>query len=635
MFFAEARRKYFNIVFLLIAVIGGFWLYLSLKPRASTTYDYYKYNYFKPLNKAEFVYFELVSDYKKGFTTAFYKPEGEDMWGTYEIELNDKGKEYFLEVIKKINPSYHGSEKMKNVKINMHYSEMQPYLKELEEKLNIYSLYYTGMNAPLYYVKGYRYTSCNSPYYIYRDCTMRFQGKKYKDALRDFNLAYKHGISSGYARLALDNLGIIISLIAIIYSFMSYTEEKRAQINGYIYTGSISSARFVLYKYLANVVPLMLLSLAYILFEAVCFMYWNYSFNYGYSISIVPFLIQMPITIFPSILIVTAISHLLGILLQSGTAVIIIQFVLFFLSFGGMLGGGFNLNVFVRYYYFDDYNFYQEHYGNILVNRIIMVIFSIILTGCVAILFDYRREHGQLINIKGIVKSCKGFLPVIYKGKKHKKQELVTKSLVYYIFMQSVDKSILLYIPYIFLICLITPCKGINVTDIASFGEYIIIFASLFLFIRLGNIEHNNGTGSFVFTSGMPYTLLYMARVAAAGIVLFIMVGLPMLFLCLVNHVPMGRWCIGVYLSSLFIGIFALLVTEVSESYFLGYFSYIVYYLFNEILGRSMLLNIAGYSYNMKRTKLYLGAAVVVIAIILSIITYAKSEGTRLIEKWK
>ena len=71
MFFAETRRKYFNIVFLFVIIIGGVWLYSSLKPTASTNYDYYKYNYFKPLNEAEFVYFELVSDYKKGVTEAY------------------------------------------------------------------------------------------------------------------------------------------------------------------------------------------------------------------------------------------------------------------------------------------------------------------------------------------------------------------------------------------------------------------------------------------------------------------------------------------------------------------------------------------------------------------------------------
>ena len=89
MFFAETRKKYFNIVFLFVIIIGGFWLYSSLKPTASTTYDYYKYNYFKPLNEAEFVYFELASEYKRGVTTAFVEPKGNGMWGTYERILNN------------------------------------------------------------------------------------------------------------------------------------------------------------------------------------------------------------------------------------------------------------------------------------------------------------------------------------------------------------------------------------------------------------------------------------------------------------------------------------------------------------------------------------------------------------------
>lgn len=631
MFFAEARRKYFNIVFLLIAAASGFWLYSALKPRASTTYDYYKYNYFKPLNKAEFVYFELVSDYNKGFTTAFYEPKGKGMWGTYEVKLNNTSKEYFLDVIKKINPSYHNSEKMKDVKINISYAGMQPYLKELEEKLNIYSLYYTGMNSPVYYVKGYGYSSHNSPYYIYRDCTMRFQGKKYKDALKDFNIAYKHGISGGYARLALDNLGIIMGLITIIYSFMSYTEEKKMQINGYIYTSSTSSVKFVLCKYLANVVPLMLLSVIYILFEAVCFMYWNYSFNYGYNISVIPFLTQMPLAIFPTILITAATGHLLGILLQSVTA-IIIQFVLFFLSFGGILGGKLNLNIFIRYYYFDDYNFYQEHYRSILTNRIIMTILSIVLTACVVLLFDYRREHDKLININKITKRCKNLLPGIYK---EKEQNLATRSLVYYIFLQSVSKSVLLYIPYLLIMYSITLYRNVNVTDIALSGENIIIFASLFLFINLGNIEQKNGTTGFVFTSNTSYLFLYLSRVAAACVVLFIMVLLPVLFLCLVNHVSIGRWFAGVYISSLFIGMFALLITEISEKYFAGYFSYIIYYLFDKVLGSSMLLSISGYTYNIRKSKLHLGIAVIVFVIILSIITYARQKGTRITGRWK
>ncbi len=638
MFFAETRKKYFNIVFLFVIIAGGFWLCSSLKPTASTTYDYYKYNYFKPLNKAEFVYFELVSDYKKGVTTAFFEPKGNGMWGTYKRTLNYTEKEYFLEVIKKINPSYKNSEKMKDVKINFSYSGMQPYLKELEEKLHIYSLYYTGMNSPGYYIKGAGYSYVNSPYYIYKECTRRFHGKKYKAAINDFQLTYKNSIFNGYAYVFLDNCGIIMGFIAIIYSFMSYTEEKRKNVNGYIYTANVSSARYVLCKYLADTIPLMLVSIIYSLLGAACFIYWNYKFNYGYDISIIPFLIKPIFIIFPTVLIVTAIGHFLGILFCSGTLDIIAQFILFYLSMGYGLSDKFNFALLIRYNNFDDYTLYQGRSGNVIMNRVIIILLSVILTGLTVALFNYRREHGRLINLKNIKKSVVNALPlsfknIILKKKKQETKDFVTRGAGYYIFKQSVSKIVLLYIPYICIIFPITISQKMNTSDIAIAGENIFIFASIFLFIRLGNIEKANGTESYVFTSNCPYPLLYILRIALAGIILFIMVLMPVLFLCLVNHVPAGRWCIGVYLSSLFIGMFSLLITEVSESYLAGYFSYIIYYLFNIISKGNTPLSIAGYTYHIKNTKLYLGVASAIIVIILLFVTSNKAEGKRLIGK--
>ena len=629
MFFAETRKKYFNIVFLFVIIIGGFWLYSSLKPTASTDDDYYKYNYFKPLNEAEFVYFELVSEYKKGVATAFIEPKGNRMWGTYGKILNDTEKEYLLEVIKKINPSYKNSEKMKDVKINFSYSDIKPYLKELEEKLHIYSLYYTGMNSTRWY---------NSPYHVYTKCTGRFHGREYNDALKEFTLTYEHGISNGYAYVFLDSCGIVMGFIAIIYSFMSYTEEKRKNVNGYIYTANVSSPRYVLYKYLADTMPLMLASIIYSLLGAACFIYWNYKFNYGYDISIIPFLIKTPFIIFPTILIVTAIGHFLGVLFRSETLDIIAQFILFYLSMGYGLSDKFRITLLVRYSNFDDYTLYQNCFGNVILNRAIIILLSVILTGFTVVLFNYRREHDRLINLKNIKKSAVNILSLSFKNTILKKEKQETKDFVtrgagYYIFKQSVNKMALLYIPYLCIILPIVIFQEMDTLAIAITGENIFIFASMFLFIRLGNMEKANGTESYVFTSDCHYPLVYILRVASAGITLFIMVEIPVLFLCLVNHVPAGRWCIGVYLSSLFIGMFSLLITEVSENYLAGYFSYIVYYLFDIVSGGNMPLSIAGYTYQLQNTKLYLGAAVAIIVIILLLVAYNKAEGRRLIIK--
>ena len=292
----------------------------------------------------------------------------------------------------------------------------------------------------------------------------------------------------------------------------------------------------------------------------------------------------------------------------------------------------------VRYSNFDDYTLYQNCFGNVILNRAIIILLSVILTGFTVVLFNYRREHGRLINLKNIKKSVVNILPLSFKNtilkkKKQETKDFVTRGAGYYIFKQSVSKMALLYIPYLCIILPIVIFQEMNTLAIATTGENIFIFASMFLFIRLGNMEKANGTESYVFTSDCHYPLVYILRVASAGITLFIMVEIPVLFLCLVNHVPAGRWCIGVYLSSLFIGMFSLLITEVSENYLAGYFSYIIYYLFDIVSEGNMPLSIAGYTYQVQKTKLYLGVAVAIIAIILLFVAYNKAEGRRLIRK--
>jgi hypothetical protein len=144
MFFSEMKRKYATVVFLIIIVVGGWWLYSAIRPSAETTsFDVYKYDYYRPLSKVEFVYFNLTKDYKEGTTIAYANTDDEKYWGEYTIQLNDISKKQFLDVIKKMNPKYKITEKMNDVTLNQSMNQIKPYLEKLREtaKSSILLLY--------------------------------------------------------------------------------------------------------------------------------------------------------------------------------------------------------------------------------------------------------------------------------------------------------------------------------------------------------------------------------------------------------------------------------------------------------------------------------------------------------------
>lgn len=636
MFFCEVKRKYFNIIFLLIIVVGGYWLYSAISPSATTdSYDVYKYSYYKPLSKEEFIYFNLTKDYEEGNTIAYSNIDDKQFWTEFTLQLNDTTKKYFLDVIKKMNPDYKPTEKMNDVTLDISYDEVKPYLEDLENKLNVLSFYYTGMYAPETYNEKYDMIDSPSPYWIYLECGRGiFSEEEYSNHRKDFELLFEQGISNGYAYKALDYIEILIGILSIVYSFQFFSEDKRANINGFIYTEKINSARHVLGKYFATIIPLMLLSFLYMLFVAGCFMYWNYKFKYGYNIDALIFLKQIPLIIFPSICIIVAISGLLGILIQNEIITAIFQFVIFYLSMSGVPDDKFSLNTMIRYSDFDDYSFYNAYLKYIPTNRFLMTVSSAVCICFVIVLFEYRKDHDKLLYWEYVRKIL---IKDSVKAKilnRDTRKSVDTKCLLAYIIRQSVHISALLYILYLCLMYPIVTSKNMDASAIATIGENIIIFVSLFLFIRLGNMEKANGMEEQVFTANTSYPLIYLARVCVVSLVLFVLVEVPLGALCIYNNVNMGRWCIGVYLSSLFIGLLSLLITEVLENSYAGYFVYIIYYFLDIVLKNGMFITLSGYTKGMAHTKIYIAEATILVLLVLTICVYLKMKGIRLTNRY-
>ena len=147
-------------------------------------------------------------------------------------------------------------------------------------------------------------------------------------------------------------------------------------------------------------------------------------------------------------------------------------------------------------------------------------------------------------------------------------------------------------------------------------------------------MEKINGLEEQVFTTNIKYPLIYLMRVFVASGMLFIMVEIPLVVLCIWSRVDVGRWCIGVYLSSLFIGMLSLLVTEVFEKSFAGYFVYIMYYFLDTILKNGMFITLSGYTKRIGHTKVCLFVSNVLILAALMICVFLKMEGTRITNRY-
>ena len=163
-----------------------------------------------------------------------------------------------------MNPDYDTDEKMSDVTLDVSIDEIKPYLEKLEQQLKVPSFYFTGMFAPETYNEKYDLVDSPSPYWIYLECGEDiFLEEEFLQKRKDFERSFEQGITNGYAYVALDYIGILMVILSLLYSFQAYSEDKRANTNGFIYTERIRSVHHVLSKYFATVIPLMVMSLFY------------------------------------------------------------------------------------------------------------------------------------------------------------------------------------------------------------------------------------------------------------------------------------------------------------------------------------------------------------------------------------
>lgn len=577
----------------------GFFFFSIIRP--DMRQDYYEYEYCKPLSKQEFIYFNLTKDYKKNSTLVFLT----ERWVPTPVTLTEEESSYIYDIILKMNPDYRRDEKMSEVQIRLKYSQLKPLLKELEHLLRANSFYYTCFKWPVYGMYQYE----------------RYQEEDFKEHERNFLLTYEHGISDAYARVGADAMGLLLGFLCILFSFRVFCEEKANHMEAYIFTSNISSVRYVLLKYFSILTPITFFSFLLTLLEYFSFMGWNEVYGYGYDIEFLSFIKSTIYIIVPSIAVIIGLSMVLGILFSNSLYTMILQFLFYFFSISSTLEKKYGFSFIVRFGEYDDYTSYKRYSSMIVYNRFAIMLLSVLFLMATVYLFQKKRTNGVVLHpVKINLK--------LFKIQRAQKEHC----LIYYLFQQIAGWNLVIYVAYIIIMFLVVVRENMDTGDIATIGENIVLFAAFFLYIKISNYDYAFGIHGFTNTAKMNPVFIIAARLILTSIILFIFVEIPIMFLCIINRVQMGRWCLGVYISALCIGVSSLLIAEISEERLLGYFFFLCYYYFNVLLEDSLPFSLLGYTFKIKNTKYVLIIFIIFLTVLYISCNISKSKGMGLKE---
>ncbi len=295
--------------------------------------------------------------------------------GTFEVngfinkmvKINDDERDLLKEATNRIG-FYDIDTKEINIKAS--YEEYLKIVREVDKKL--------GKNTS--YGDKYRKITLN------RNMT-------YEEAVTEFNdVLNKDKLTSAYARLFADYMGITAAFFPIFLSAFILTRDKRSKMHELIYSRNIKSSIYVISKYIALVASTLLVYLALATHATIKFSI--FAAQNKYIIDYLAFYKYTIIWILPTLMFTIAFGMFISLILDNGILALPIQFVLWITSLMP-LKGDYNLGkILIRFNTVGSYNKYILWSKDIITNRIFYAVLSIGIVFITALLLSYKRGGG-------------------------------------------------------------------------------------------------------------------------------------------------------------------------------------------------------------------------------------------------
>lgn len=229
-----------------------------------------------------------------------------------------------------------------------------------------------------------------------------YQQMTYEEALDEYNtLIDKDKLTGGYARLFSDYMVIVLGILPVFLAATRSLRDRRAQMQGLIYTRKGTSTAIIASRYLSMIVMLLIpvFFLSLIPFTECM----KYAQAAGIQTDILAFAKYIVGWLLPTIMTAAAVGMLFTELTETALAVLLQGAWWFVDVFAGgtvkIHGGMYGWNLMPRHNSELNYQAYVDGFSQLVSNRILYVSISIIMIALTVVIYEQKRK-GRL-DIRG------------------------------------------------------------------------------------------------------------------------------------------------------------------------------------------------------------------------------------------
>lgn len=195
-------------------------------------------------------------------------------------------------------------------------------------------------------------------------------------------------VTGSYARLFADYIGIAVGFFAVFIAGFTLVRDKKHRAYEIVYSKKISSVRYILSKYIGNV---LLMFIVVLLLAG----YTTYRFSVLYdNIDYFAFFRYSFTWILPTIMLVTSLAYLLQIIFDNGIVPVIIQFIYWYYSIS-FSSNQYNIAKYIiRFNSITGSSEYEQVASAIMTNRLFILVVSIILL--IISMWTFSKKRGNI-----------------------------------------------------------------------------------------------------------------------------------------------------------------------------------------------------------------------------------------------